>query len=503
MRRRHKYSLSHYKLLTMRMGKLIPVTWFDVLPGDSIQMATSALIRCAPLVAPVMHPVMVRIHHFYVPIRQLWEDCEEFFTGGEDGTYTCQPPFMTFDDTSAGESELPDYLGLAPYNYGADAGTIDVSALPFRAYSKIWNHFYRDQDLMTYSDVDTENGDVAEDSTTSRTLHSVAWNKDYFTTARPTELKGDDVVLPLGDDAPVTSHSATLGAQFYLPSDTSVKRLYMNVSGADVVGDSAPTSPSEMVVRAAEGWTADLSAATPVSINDLRLAAAVQRYKEARNIYGSRYSEYIRQAFGVNLPQGLDDPVYLGGGRQVIQFSEVLQSGTDYDSNDGVGQMTGHGIAALRSNRFRRFFTEHGIVMTMLSVVPKPIYATGLHRSWSRTTKEHYFQKELETIGEQAVLNKEVDSRHDTPDGTFGYQRRYDEYRWHPSSIGGEFRSSLNHWHLARIFATDPALNSSFVTAAPTTRVFADTTNDNLYVMSNHSIQARRVVNRFARPHLL
>lgn len=141
--------------------------------------------------------------------------------------------------------------------------------------------------------------------------------------------------------------------------------------------------------------------------------------------------------------------------------------------------------------------------MTMMSVIPKPIYATGLHRSWSRDTKEHYWQKELETIGEQAVLNKEVDMRHDTPDATFGYQRRYDEYRWHPSNIAGEFRSSLNHWHLARIFATDPALNSAFVTASPTTRIFADTTNDNLYVMCNHSVQARRIVNRYARPHLL
>lgn len=495
MRRRSKYSLSHYKLLTMRMGKLIPVTWFDVLPGDSIQMATSALVRLSPLVAPVMHPTKVRIHHFFVPIRQIWEDVEEFMTGGEDGNYTCTPPYITLSDTSSGESELPDYLGLAPYNYAGDAGAIDVSALPFRAYSKIWNHYYRDQDLMTYSDVDTDNGDVAADSTTAQTLHSVAWEKDYFTTARPTELKGDDVVIPLGDDAMI-KHDTADYTELGVYSTVNAGYKTMNAAQAELRSSATASSEANRIY-------ADLSEATPVSINDLRLAAAVQRYKEARNIYGSRYNEYIRQAFGVNLPSGIDEPVYLGGGRQVVQFSEVLQTGQDYDANDKVGQMAGHGIAAMRTNRFRRFFSEHGIVMTMMSVIPKPIYATGLHRSWSRDTKEHYWQKELETIGEQAVLNKEVDMRHDTPDATFGYQRRYDEYRWHPSNIAGEFRSSLNHWHLARIFATDPALNSAFVTASPTTRIFADTTNDNLYVMCNHSVQARRIVNRYARPHLL
>jgi len=462
--RRSKFSLSHYKLLTCDMGKLVPLTWFDVLPGDSIQMSTSALIRCSPLVAPVMHPVKVRIHHFFVPIRQIWEDFEEFITGGEDGEYVVEPPYMAMNDLSLRESELSDYLGIAPYDYGGDAGVINISALPFRAYSKIWNHFYRDQDLMTYSDVATENGEGGADSETTKLLHSIAWEKDYFTTARPTETKGAEVSIPIGDKAMIHSTLSAAGAVGIYSEGESAYKL-QDSDGAFV--DISASGSSE-----ANSLFADLSGATGTDINDLRLALAIQRYQEARNIYGSRYSEYLRY-LGVNAPQGIDEPIYLGGGRQVIQFSEVLQTGQDYDANEGVGQMTGHGIAALRSNRFRRFFTEHGIIMTLMSVIPRPIYATGLHRSWNRDTKEHYWQKELETIGEQAVLNKEVDARHDDPDDTFGYQRRYDEYRWHPSNIAGEFRSTLDHWHLARIFGSDPALNSSFVTASPSKRIFA------------------------------
>lgn len=490
--RRHKFSLSHYKLFTTSMGYLVPVTWFDVLPGDSIQMSTSALVRCSPMLAPVMHPVKVRIHHFFVPLRQIWEDFEEFITGGEDGTYSCVPPYMTFDNASTYESELPDFLGVIPYDFGGDAGTIDVSALPFRAYQKIWNHYYRDQDLVSYSDVATENGDGGEDAETNRFCHLVSWEKDYFTTCRPTETKGDTVYVPLAEEAYV--HAGVGGAgEVTVYSDAQAEWRKLDSDGATVdISATADSTESKKLY-------ADLAAASGVDINDLRLALAIQRYQEARNNYGARYSEYLRY-LGVRVKQGVDDPVYLGGGRQVIQFSEVLQTGQDFDANEGVGAMAGHGIAAMRTNRFRRFFDEHGIVMSMMSVIPKPIYSTGLHRSWSRDTKEHYWQRELETVGEQAVLNKEVDARHDTPDGTFGYQRRYDEYRWHPSSIAGEFRSTLDHWHLARIFASDPALNSTFVQCNPSKRVFADTSNDSLYVMCNHSIQARRIVNRFARP---
>ncbi len=498
--RRDKFSLSHYKMFTADMGKLIPMTWFDVLPGDSIQMSTSALVRMSPLVAPVMHPTKVRIHHFFVPMNQIWENFEvDFITGGPDGTDSTTPPFITFTDTSGGESELPDYLGIAPYNYAGDAGNINASALPFRAYQKIWNHFYRDQDLMTLAGFTDADGDGGQDATTKQTLNSVGWEKDYFTTARTVETKGTAVTIPIGTEAPVVGRNM----DFDDVADSANWAQIENDAGALKRLATAGAAGSPLYgISTSDGTrylAADLAQATGTDINDLRLALAVQRYQEARNVYGSRYQEYLRY-LGVNVRQDSEEPTYLGGGRQVIQFSEVLQTGQDFDANDKIGQMAGHGIAALRTNRFRRFFNEHGIVMSLMSVIPKPIYATGLHRSWNRDTKEHYWQKELETIGEQAVLNKEVDARHDTPDGTFGYQRRYDEYRWHPSSLAGEFRSSLNTWHLARIFAADPALNSTFVSASPSKRIFADTSNNSMYVMANHSIQARRIVNRHARP---
>ena len=197
----------------------------------------------------------------------------------------------------------------------------------------------------------------------------------------------------------------------------------------------------------------------------------------------------------------LQRPEYLGGGRQTIQFSEVLQTSATSGSNP-LGDLGGHGISALRSNRFRRFFEEHGIVMTLMSVRPRTIYANPVARQFMRGlslagmsgTKEDYWQRELQHIGQQEVNGLEVAVS--AGNSSFGFQDRYDEYRRLESSVAGQFRTTLDNWHLARVFGSPPALNSTFVQCVPTTRVFADETDDNLYVMAQHSIQARRLVSQ-------
>lgn len=187
------------------------------------------------------------------------------------------------------------------------------------------------------------------------------------------------------------------------------------------------------------------------------------------------------------------------GGVQTIQFSEVVQSAAD--GANPVSTLRGHGITAMRSNRFRRFFEEHGLVITLLSVLPKTIYSNGLERSWNRRSKYDFWQRELENLGQQPIANKEIRANHATPDGVFGYQDRYDEYRRQWSRVSGEFsQSTLNYWHFARDFATDPALNSTFVSAVPPERPFAAPAADVLYIQAQHSVQARRLLSFKASP---
>jgi len=237
-----------------------------------------------------------------------------------------------------------------------------------------------------------------------------------------------------------------------------------------------------------------------VDVNTVREAFALQRYQEARARYGSRYTEYLRYLGVRSSDSRLQRPEYLGGGKQTISFSEVLQTAmTEGDADDyGVGVMRGHGISAMRSRRYRRFFEEHGLVLSLLSVRPRTMYGQGLDRMWSRSTKEDYFQKELEAIGQQEVLNKEVYFADSGPTDVFGYQDRYHDYRYIQSKVAGEFRSTLDYWHMARIFSGDVTLNSAFVSCDPTTRIYQVATNDVLWMMASHSIQARRMVNRNA-----
>jgi len=491
--KRNKFNLGYTKLLSCDMGELVPIGLTEVLPGDTFQHATSALIRCAPLLSPVMHPVRCNIHHWFVPTRLVWEDWEDFITGGPDGLNASVFPTITHGGgTGAAVGSLADYLGVP-----TGVNNLVTSAIPFRAYAKIWNEFYRDQDLQTELTIDEGSG---PDTTTNTALQNGDWEKDYFTSSRPWEQKGPAITIPLGTSAPVsgilmrsTQSFASEAGTFWPTSGSSVTNPaaaidFSDAPGPIVLGQSAGAVGS---TRRPQIF-ADLSGASAITINALREAMALQRYAEARARYGSRYIEYLRYLGVRSSDARLQRPEYLGGGRQTVQFSEVLQTA---EGTNPVGEMRGHGIAGMRSNRYRSFFEEHGYVISLLLVRPKTMYVQGLFRHWNRRFKEDFFQRELQHIGQQEVLNKEVYAPHATPDGIFGYQDRYDEYRRSESLVSGEFRTTaLDYWHLGRIFASTPALNASFVSSVPTKRVFAATSEDGLYVTAKHQIVARRML---------
>lgn len=491
--KRNKHSLSHYKLLTADMGKLVPVGCFEVLPGDTVQQATSLLLRVTPLMAPVMHPVSVRIHHWFVPFRLLWDGWEKFITGGSDGMGdgVGEPPSVTTVDgdpaNTVGVGSVLDYLGVPP-----GVGGLKLSRFPGLAYGLIWNEFYRDQDLQAEIDLDTAWGGGG--------CASVSWEKDYFTASRPWPQKGPDVSMPLGVSAPVIP--ATDGEFSFKTSDgSSGKQLALEGGSSAVISSQQNTGVWSTLRWDETGLRADLTNASAVNVNDVRRAFALQRYQEARAQYGSRYTEYLRYLGVRSSDARLQRPEYLGGGKQTIQFSEVLQTGPGSTDGSpvpgGVGQMAGHGIAAMRSRRYRRFFEEHGVVLSLLSVRPRAIYVNGLNRMFSRWTKEDYWQKELEQIGQQEVFAREVFAQGDGVGGgetVFGYNDRYAEYKHIPSSVHAEFRDLMDYWHFGRSFANRPALNTDFVTCAPTKRPFAEQTQHSLWIMANNNIQARRMV---------
>lgn len=257
------------------------------------------------------------------------------------------------------------------------------------------------------------------------------------------------------------------------------------------------------------GLRANLANATAVTINALRQASAIQRFMENRARWGSRYAEYVRHAFGARpLDARLQRPEFLAGGAQRISMSEVLQTAPDPQAGQrqfGVGDLYGHGIGVTRSNRYRVAFQEHGYVISLVSVRPKAMYTNGIARSFLRSNKEDFYQPELAHIGQQQVRTAEVYATPANQADFFGWSDRYQEYRYQRSEVHGDFRDTLDYWHLGRKFTDAPALNQSFVQcdAAETKRIFNEQTANSCWVATQHNLQALRVVTRDATPRLL
>lgn len=500
--KRSKHSLSQYRLTSLNQGVLFPVACEEVLPGDSFRWQSAALLRVSPLVSPVMHPVHACIHHWYVPNRLLWTNWEPFITGRD--TALVVPTLGVVNAGNPPHSYLARALGI-----GADTASLTANALPFRAYNFIWNEFYRDQNLDTKAvERRGDSGDVGADYA----LLNCRWEKDYYTTARPNPQQGsgvESVPLTLSGTAPVTGIGKGTGnftvAGVAVRESGGTTPTYANASQLwDPGADQATYLKGTAATSGFPDVRVNLSGVTVpagISINDWRQSMAMQRIREHRNKFGERYKDYLAFLGVHSSDSRLDRPEYLGGGKQTISFSEVLSTADTASGGTGapVGEMAGHGIAALRTRPFRRFFEEHGYVISLLFLRPVSVYMNRVPRHFLRRDYEHYWQKELEMMGDQTITNAEIYGDSGTPSTTFGYQNRYDEYRHGESSISGEFRNVLNYWHMGRIFSSQPALNASFVACDPTDRIYASNTTDEIYAMVSHRISARRLVSKRAR----
>ena len=488
------FDLSYRKTLTCDMGQLIPIVCDEMVPGDLFEIGNEIVVRYQPLVAPILHEVNVYSHYYFVPYRLLWNQWEEFITGGADGQSSAVLP--RWSPSNNAEGSLWDYLGLP-------TGVVPTDALPVdfirRAYNLIYNHYYRDENLQTA---------VAE---SNEAILSRAWEKDYFTSALPWQQRGIAPALPISGLA-----SAVWANDFsivYPYPDSSGQGLstfsYTSVAGPSQfhpydAQSKAALEKGVIKKNSLNNNTVNLAAATTFNVSDLRLAFQIQKWLERNARAGIRYTEFLRSHYGV-APRDdrLDRPEYIGGSKAPVIVSEVLQ--TSSTSTTPQGNMAGHGLSADKAYIAKYHAQEFGVVVGLMSIMPRSSYQQGIDRQWLRRSRYDFYSPEFANLSEQGIERAEV---YATTSGTenrtiFGFQGRYDEMRFKRSMVCGKMRSTYDYWHLGRKFASAPLLNEEFIKCVPSKRIFASQTEPGIIANVGNMIRALRPMPIMSSPGLI
>jgi len=451
---------------TFDAGYLVPVYVDEVLPGDTFKLNMTAFARLATPLYPIMDNMVLDSFFFFVPNRLIWSNWQKFM--GQQANPADSISYVVPQQVSPASGytigSLQDYMGLPTVGQVASGQTVSHCAFWPRAYNLIWNEWFRDENLQNSVVVDTGDG---PDTVSNYTLLRRGKRKDYFTSSLPWPQKGTSVTLPLGTSAPIVSNNysgtGSLGAA--VPSSQNSSSIPSGSAGAYTWGGPGT----------ATALYADLSQATAATINQLRQSFQIQKLLERDARGGTRYTEIIRSHFGVVSPDArLQRPEYIGGGSTPININPIAQtSGTNASgTTTPLGTLASMGTALAHNHGFTQSFTEHGVILGLVSVRADLTYQQGLSRMWSRSTRYDFYFPAFATLGEQAILNKEIYvTGTSTDNNVFGYQERWAEYRYYPSRISSLFRSTasgtIDGWHLAEKFTSLPTLSSTFIQSTP------------------------------------
>lgn len=470
---RSTFNIQHTHKTTFDAGYLVPVYVDEVLPGDTFSLRMTAFTRLATPLFPIMDNLHLDSFFFFVPNRLLWTNWQKFMgqqtNPGDSISYTIPQQVSPAGGYAVGS--LQDYMGLPTVGQIAGANTVSHSALHTRAYNLIYNEWFRDENLQNSLTVDTGNGPDATPETTYA-LRRRGKRHDYFTSALPWPQKGSSVMLPLGTSAPILRTNNAAGWNVYLAGGNTLAPTNAIQSSA---GSLIEATPNQVSLDPNGGLYADLSTATAATINQLRQSFQIQKLLERDARGGTRYTEIVRAHFGVISPDArLQRPEYLGGGTSSITINPIAQtSATNITGGSTpVGTLAAMGTGLANSHGFTQSFTEHGVIIGLVSVRADLTYQQGLRRMWSRSTRYDFYFPAFAMLGEQSILNKEIYCDGSANDaGVFGYQERWAEYRYNPSMITGLFRSTsagtIDPWHLAQKFTSLPTLNTTFIQDTP------------------------------------
>lgn len=506
---RTRFNRDQTILTTFNSGRLIPFFVDEVLPGDTFQVDTSAIIRMTTPKYPVMDDAFIDFYYFYCPNRILWEDFKQFMGEANETPWmpekTYQVPKIVINGNEKSGKPLNgsilDYMGV-PTKVNAP---FEINALPVRAYVMIWNEYFRDQNIenaamwrkddakVTYTQSYNENSGAKDEL--EKTLQEAITGglclpvnrfHDYFSSCLPYPQRGPEVALPMQGNARITgftndqfNEKAPLYANSFFDGSTNPgntkDRLY-------AIAEDGSTGSAYLNIGTGTGTNhtavylgADLNSVTAATINDLRKAVAVQQYYEAMARGGSRYREQVQALWDVTISdKTVQIPEYLGGGRYHVNMNQIVQtSGQQTENDTPIGETGAMSVTPINESSFTKSFEEHGFVIGVMCIRHSRTYQQGLERFWSRTDRLDYYVPQFANLGEQPVKKKEIMlTGTATDEETFGYQEAWADYRMKPNRVSGLMRSNaegtLDFWHYADNYSTVPTLSQEWMSEGKT-----------------------------------
>lgn len=470
---RARFKRDYSLLTTMNEGDLVPIYCDEVLPADTAKIDLNALMRMSTPLYPVMDNCYCDFYFFFVPSRLLWEHFENLM-GQNDSTFWAEPVEYTTPKTTAPEGgwnvgTLADYFGIP-----TGVANLEVNSLPFRAYAKVWNEWFRDENLqqpvtMNKTDATTAGSNTGTNLTDAEAGGlplKVCKYKDYFTSCLPVPQKGDAVTLPMNGNANILAYD------YMHPDRIMDKKILTEMRPINYSYDPKDPENKNGLQSVVDGYgvilKADLANVTAATINELRQAIAVQHILERDARTGTRYKEYLQGAWGVTSPDArLDRSEYIGGYRMPININQVIQTSAT-DTTSPQGNTAAFSMTTMSRNMATYSATEHGFILGLAAIRVDHSYQQGLSRMWTRSTRFSYYDPMLANLGEQAVLNQEIYAQGNEQDEEiFGYQEAWADYRYRTNMITGEMRSTytqtLDAWHYADKYTKLPTLSSDWI----------------------------------------
>jgi hypothetical protein len=483
------HNLDSQTLTTTAFAKLTPVFCMETVPGGSYTISSETLCRFQPLMAPLMHKMMLKTHYFYVPYRTIWDNWENFIMGRKDPLTDLLPvhPFfprslLTTAANGKTVPELADYFGMTQATDPL-AGDYNMNPFAFAAYQSIYNWYYRHKavkDEITYK---LEDGEIAplDLEEIYGVMRLLTFEDDYFTSALPTPQEGGPVFVDT--DAPVYQTSSAAG------------EIVTDVPGTLVVPFATP-NPNDAID---EFGTSELFAKTRILVEEIRRAAKLQEYVELNN-HAKTYIDWLKGHFNVDLQDyRLGIPEYITGFSQPVLVSDVINQ-----SDGNQGRITGSAASYATSPKQTYYAREHGVIIGVAALTYKSSYIHAIPRLHIKTGQYDYFNPMFDSLGEQVLKNIEIASNHTNPDAEFGYVPRHHEYRSSFDYCTGEAKTTLASWHLGRGYHHELELTEDFYDVLDDRRIFVfqDPTRDPVILQVYNNIRAVLPLGQVARPTL-